>query len=517
MNRRIVDFGNCYVVLETEEQNKDKQFKQLKSELTDLEDELYNEFDFKRIEFLECLIEDAKQRIALFLTTNNGNASLLGSIGILPSAVVGYADEEIKEIPFLNEAHRNIDEILKVHKRLVARASKNKKYQYSKWILQNVVREIEPVSPTAGCLRNPQKFRSDGTNKVAVLKRHKSVWYDGLQTCKNHWKCPCCSEKNGIERREEVTAYSTACRRCGGSVVFATLTFSHNRFDDLNVLMEKMKTVESNLSSQRAYKKLQRDYLVDGTIRNLEVKLGFNGWHPHLHVLYFLGCELSKDRIDSFKAELHNIWANECKKVGLKTDKTHGVDIRNGDFVNQYITKWSLANEVTGWMSKVGDKSISPMDLLRMIKALSDFPNNEDLVNMVKQLKALWKEYIQAFKGRKQLNVSPSLKKRYKELAEAIQEERKERQEREDQEEAEKEGCDNKVVCLKSFDDPEEWRLIVYADLRSWILEIAKQVDDPEEFNKYYREAIKIARKYKDDGNDRALEPIIHIEPMKQL
>ena len=121
-----------------------------------------------------------------------------------------------------------------------------------------------------------------------------------------------------------------------------------------------------------------------------------NGWHPHYHMILFFDHEINHQGLQSFLALQ---WQDACIKAGLKApDLIHGVDVRNGTYAAEYVSKWGLEEEVTkGHLKKGLNGSLTPFDLLRGASTNNHF-------------KTLFKEFADVFKGKQQLVWSKGLK-----------------------------------------------------------------------------------------------------------
>ncbi|MBV6575044.1 rolling circle replication protein, Rep63 protein, partial [Acinetobacter baumannii] len=78
-----------------------------------------------------------------------------------------------------------------------------------------------------------------------------------------------------------------------------------------------------------------------------------NGWHPHHHVL--LLAEHHDLRFKDYTSELTELWIKACIKAGLNaTSMRHGLDLRNGSYADQYVSKWGLEDELSKGHVKKG-------------------------------------------------------------------------------------------------------------------------------------------------------------------
>jgi hypothetical protein len=296
--------------------------------------------------------------------------------------------------------------------------------------------------------------RSDKTEiEVFRSSGHGSTHYGGLQTCGSVWACPVCAAKVSERRRVELLHAMEAHKASGGQCFLLTLTFSHSFGDDIAQMLKAQASAWDALNKNRAGRALWESLRTVGTVRALETTHGSNGWHPHFHVLIFCASDIDRDQA---RQRFFDLWSAACVKFGLGApSSSHGVRLDGGNEAAKYVTKglWGLDHELTKGHIKKASKGRSPFDLLR------SYLYDDD-----KQAGALFREYAQAFKGKKQLIWSQGLKALYQvedlsdeELA-AIQEESAE---------------------LLGSIELEQWRLILAADLRGEVLELARHGWEP--------------------------------------
>lgn len=329
-----------------------------------------------------------------------------------------------------------------------------------RFIFQSVTRKLLPESRTNNCLRVRQ-----GSKQIQV---HKSVQYgtasySGLQTCGSVWVCPVCAAKIAERRRAEILAAMAAHNAAGGCVHMLTLTAPHQRTDDLAELLQKQAKALNSFWSDRQTKAVLHEMGTVGQIRALEVTHGRkspqnNGWHPHYHILLFNGLEPHLMRFDSLLAQqmtewalsLYAVWARVCVNAGLgEPSFKHGLKLDDGSHAAKYVSKWGMEDEMTKGHTKKALHGETPFDFLR---ALVD--DSQD-----KQAAALFIEFAQVFKGKRQLHWSRGLKKRY-----AIGEKNDEQlaQEKEDD-----------FAVLLGVITIEQWRDILADDGRGVVLSLA--------------------------------------------
>ena len=276
-----------------------------------------------------------------------------------------------------------------------------------RFALQSMARAILPESRTAKCLRI-RAFDSDV--QVWKSREHGTASYGGLQTCGSVWTCPVCAAKIAERRRVELLDAMELHKAQGGAVYLLTLTTPHQRGDVLVELLAQQGKALQSFLRDRKVKEVFKEMGHLGQVRALEVTHGRksarnNGWHPHFHILQF--CQVNGSEADrkDWTARLYMRWAAYCQKAGLGMPSyAHGIKLDDGTKASDYVTKWGLEDEMTkGHTKKAKAGGESPFDLLRA--ALAD---RQD-----KQAMALFREFSECFKGKRQLSWSNGLKARF--------------------------------------------------------------------------------------------------------
>lgn len=232
--------------------------------------------------------------------------------------------------------------------------------------------------------------------------------YKGLQTCKNIWGCPVCSNKRAWVRRGELQQLVDYAQAEGLTLVMLTLTSQHDLETRLRAQLLMMKKAKKGLPSRAGFKKGLARHLV-GSVTATEVTQGLRtGWHAHFHYIIVLDLKHLPVRArDSYAAELGEIawpaWQGAAEAVGLHVSRrAYSVDV--GETVAKYPgaiekveSNWTLADEATRGAAKKGTGR-HPFELLR----LSCDENDE-------AARALFIEYAQDIKGTRALMWSKGL------------------------------------------------------------------------------------------------------------
>ena len=278
--------------------------------------------------------------------------------------------------------------------------------RFRKYLRQNAAQKLLPNRRVASCLR--KKIHTDVS--VKRVDGGRSYFAD-LFRCSSLWDCPCCASKISEVRRNEAVLATTQHREQYGknSVLFLTFTYSHHRIDVLKDLVTEQKAafkwLFDNCRNFRFIRKLN-GYV--GNIRALECTHGENnGWHPHVHFLFFFDQNFNHEQIEQLKKQLFPLWEQACARVGLGTPTfERGLDIQDGSYAADYISKWGMEDEVFKTATKKGrivdgKQSRSPFQLL------------DAYLEGDKNAGKLFQEYVEVFAGSRQQRWSKGLKARF--------------------------------------------------------------------------------------------------------
>lgn len=244
----------------------------------------------------------------------------------------------------------------------------------------------------------------------------------GVTTCKSVWTCPTCSARICAVRQAELSEGMKHWIGQGGYVFLMTLTFPHDKGEALGQLLPAFAKATTHFKNSKTYKRILAKGVRRGSVSSLEVTLGErSGWHPHRHDLVFATADAFGEVTEAEKGrlmsrlidELKEQWYMSLRKAGLcEQDEmsdvlAHGLDVRGGQYAAEYIAKfgkeqkWGLSREVTMHAAKVGtdNKGAHPFQLLAWAE------QGDGLAV------AQFREYAEAFEGKRMLTWSRGLKK----------------------------------------------------------------------------------------------------------
>ncbi len=241
--------------------------------------------------------------------------------------------------------------------------------------------------------------------QIGISRRGSRHYVSNVQVCGSVWSCPVCASKVATRRADELGAAVDAWTGQGGSVWLLTLTINHARTDTLEGLLNRFTDAMSKLWSGKWSSSWRADAGQVGIVRNLEVTWGWaNGWHPHAHALLFVG----SDDAEVFEARIKARWQSVAARCGFSVSLKRGATletVQDGRVVSDYLNKdetstWGAAHELT-WanIKSARGERFTPFALLAAC-------DGRDLG----AAPALFQEYADAFKGRRQLYWSKGLR-----------------------------------------------------------------------------------------------------------
>ncbi|EJB0396778.1 protein rep [Vibrio parahaemolyticus] len=243
--------------------------------------------------------------------------------------------------------------------------------------------------------------------------------YKGLMFCGSVWVCPVCGAKISERRSHELREAFDAAKKQKINVSHITFTFPHAKTDNLQTILNQFLEAFKKFWDSAPMRRFKDEYGCIGRVRALETTYSdANGFHPHIHLLYFTKVKLSD--VTDIQNQFLEVWNDKLKRVGLPPANSRGISIQNGDKAGEYINKfaddsklekvttktgdavtWDMADEITKLNSKSGrKKSLTPFDFLRLIDDPESYGYDK---KDIPRFRALFREYAKAFKGKSQL------------------------------------------------------------------------------------------------------------------
>lgn len=177
----------------------------------------------------------------------------------------------------------------------------------------------------------------------------------GLVRCGSVWSCPTCAASISGTRARVVSAVVEAHRAAGGGAYMLTLTARHSVKMRLPALKRAVSRGFQKFQQGKGWTLLKRQMGFVGSIRALEVTIGGNGYHPHLHILLAVRAPLSPVELRELEDAIYDRWCSSLARVselaGVIPSRENGVRLDECHEAN-YIQKLGLAAELTSGIDK---------------------------------------------------------------------------------------------------------------------------------------------------------------------
>jgi hypothetical protein len=200
--------------------------------------------------------------------------------------------------------------------------------------------------------------------------------------------------------------------------VLVTFTLQHHKGMRLDDLREALAKAFDSTFSGRWYMSLMDEYLIVGKAKFWETTIGKNGWHPHLHVLFFMRLELAGRSLTRFRSQITKRWLECLETRGYSGTWANAVDVRTGNSaVADYLAKhgrepldpsWGIDSELAlAPTKKAHQDGMTPFELLAAADGHAGALERFQLLTGVEGKHTamqfagrLYVEYFQAFKGK---------------------------------------------------------------------------------------------------------------------
>lgn len=275
--------------------------------------------------------------------------------------------------------------------------AKSRAHRYK---LRRAARHALPAERVAKCGRVPTG------QMVDVRRGDYGCAYSGLSSCGSVWLCPVCAAKIAEQRRIDVRDTIRAHRAAGGSIRMATFTIPHNRIQTASELRSLVANGWRKVQGGKKWIAAKTAAGVVGSVRALEVTHGGNGWHPHLHVLFFIEKDADPEAVEAFGFFAFERWAKIVSDAGYGECTAEAFSWQDAaesddDAVGDYVSKWGADRELTNGHKKRARAGRSPWQIL------------EDIAAGDRRSVMLFRDYAAAFKGARQLTWSRGLREMY--------------------------------------------------------------------------------------------------------
>lgn len=295
-------------------------------------------------------------------------------------------------------------------------------YRRRLWLVQEAMWSVTKNKTLAGCHR----WRAPGVANTTLQWRGEgSARWASLQDSHSVWGSPVSAATiQSLRTAETTTAIQNWTKTPCHGVLFLTLTLRHRKGQALKTLWDALSYCWRGVTGTAAWRggaRTQGDkaaFGIEHWVRSVEVTVGRNGWHVHIHALLLTNRRLGHLELVQLRQRLFERWSDAAERKGLDapSDK-HGVDLRQAasaqdaediaSYVAKGMTAESLGAEVAGGLGKLARAKTSrtPFQILVDIgeaRRAGQKPARKDV--------ALWHEWEAGSRGRRQMTWSKGAK-----------------------------------------------------------------------------------------------------------
>jgi len=242
---------------------------------------------------------------------------------------------------------------------------------------------------------------------INLCKNDKGgLFFNGVANCGGYWRCPVCALKISEHKKELLSGLIDAHKDKNLSIGFLTLTVRHSKFDTLKKSLHKITDNYRRFQRSRFY---QENKSIIGQVKTLEITYSDdNGWHPHLHILYFYD-NADDNKIEKFQKEFIKRWVSFRDNNSLiKGQNQKMLSTDNSD----YLAKYDITMEMTKGQIK-SSKGLTPFTALAKL-ACNDYADEFEK----RRLYGIYSHYVEETQGKHFVNISNSLRHEYSQFME---------------------------------------------------------------------------------------------------
>ena len=226
-----------------------------------------------------------------------------------------------------------------------------------------------------------------------------------VMTCHSPFACPVCAPKVAARRARALAPQIVDRVALGCTVSLLTLTLRHERCNSLAEMLAALSEAWTRVTSGRWWAGLRKVDRVS-FVRGYDVTWSpAHGWHPHLHGTMILGAEHDDaDVCEEIVARWRAALADQGYETTREAQHYHRAD--NPEAAARYaVTPAAVYESLAMAMkrSRGEGAGLTPFEILE--RAIADREAGVEGSQWV----ALWREYVRATKGKRQVSTSQDL------------------------------------------------------------------------------------------------------------
>lgn len=184
----------------------------------------------------------------------------------------------------------------------------------------------------------------------------------GVQTCGSISACPVCATRKMVEYGENIRKALIWAEQNNLRPIMMTLTARHTRQMTLKYFKDAFRDAYNMFQRHRHWRKLKESLNIVHSIISREITYGANGWHYHMHLLFFVPVSSVKHaQSKTWQVQsMQSLWIDALENNGLDGIEKTALDVSSGSKNKTYLAKLSfevdksgdLAYELTGNANK---------------------------------------------------------------------------------------------------------------------------------------------------------------------
>ena len=257
-----------------------------------------------------------------------------------------------------------------------------------------------------GC-RHCGKRAKDRTGSVEMCAKDGTAFFRGVYACGSPWVCAVCSARIRSVLAQRITILASKWMAAGNTLLHAGLTVPHDKGMRLKGTFDVIAGGWKYLTTGGKWTRCQDKNGLAGWLKAIEITCGCkNGFHPHIHVLFFL-----KGKDDAAIARLTRYikdnWATFAVSQGYdRPSERRGVQVDvcySAEEVGNYVCKTQDGKAVGNEVAR-GDMKQGKAGGRTFFEILADWSKDKNPED-----RQLMEEYYYATKGRKCITTSRGL------------------------------------------------------------------------------------------------------------
>lgn len=163
------------------------------------------------------------------------------------------------------------------------------------------------------------------TGNNGIYVNDQGEYYHEHMRC-NSWACPVCAPRKNVLRQAEIQEAILAAHRAGDKLLFLTFTIPHWADDTCLYTRRTIQDAYTKMGRRRRLTRILQEHGYAGQIRCWDFTYGSNGWHPHIHAIYFFETEEDPLQLSiRISKEVEQAWAEQVETTsGRKISRRHG-------------------------------------------------------------------------------------------------------------------------------------------------------------------------------------------------